>query len=262
VSKSDGIRRFFMARGTWLVAGLLAGLALGLSIAWMAALDPPVTFGPRTLRVGEGRDYSTIAGALAAAAPRDIVEIAPGEYQEALVVPSGVQLLAKVPGSVTLRAPEQSRDAIAITLSDGTGTRISGIRIVGSAQRPFAAGIRLAATDVTVDDVWIEANVDTGIDIVSDGDVTVRTTRFSGITGVPIRVGPMARPHLERDVFVHDPPARMPAIDVASDTNIQLRDNVFVGYPDAIKTDAARRGQLLQDNLIVGAPPASPRGSR
>src|SRR5262249_10624753 len=153
--------RFLLARGTWLVAGLLAGLALGLAIAWLAALDPVITLGPRTLRVGPGLDYTTIAGALAAAAPRDTVEVAPGEYQETLVVPSGVQLLAKVPGSVTLRAPEQSHDAIAITLADGSGTRISGVRIVGTVQRPFAVGVRLAAVDVTIDDVSIEATVGT-----------------------------------------------------------------------------------------------------
>jgi serine/threonine protein phosphatase PrpC len=259
------LRRFFLARGTWLVAGLLAGLALGLSIAWTAALDPPVALGPRTLHVGPGLEYSTIAGALAAAAARDTVEVAPGEYQETLVVPSGVQLLAKEPGSVTLRAPEQSHDAIAITLADGTGTRIGGLHIVGTTQRPFAVGVRLAATGVIIDDVSIAANVGAGIDIVSDGDVTVRTSRFSDISGVPIRVGPMARPRLERDVFVRVPAGRTPAIDAAPDADLQLRDNVFVGYPDPIRTDPAHRDQLLQSNVIVGAAaaPAVPhRGNR
>jgi serine/threonine protein phosphatase PrpC len=257
--KSDALRRFFLARGTWLVAGLLAGLGLGLWIAWTIALDPPVALGPRTLTVGQAAEYQTIASALAAASPRDTVEIDPGDYQEALVVPSGVQLVARVPGSVTLHAPDQSRDAVAVTLADGTGTRLSGLRIVGTAQRPFAVGVRVAASDAHVDDVAIEANVATGIDIVSDGDVTIRTSRFTDVDGVPVRAGAMARPLLEHDVFTHEPATRAPAIEIAAEAMPQLKNNVFIGYAEAIKDAGHREQQLLQHNLIVGAATAAPR---
>jgi hypothetical protein len=174
-----------------------------------------------------------------------------------------VQLVARVAGSVTLNAPEQSRDTIAITLADGTGTRISGVRIVGTPQRPLAVGVRVAASDARIEDVSIEANVAIGIDVVSDGDVTIRTSRFSDVDGLPVRVGSMARPHLEHDVFVHEPVTRSPAIDIAAEAMPQLKNNVFVGYPDAIK-DAGHRDQLLRQNLIVGsaAAPTPRRGNR
>jgi hypothetical protein len=259
---AGAVRRLLMARGTWLVAGLLAGLALGLSIAWTIAVDPQITLGPRTLQAGAA-EFPTIAAALAAASPRDTVEIEPGEYAETLTVPGGVQLVARVPGSVTLMAPAVPADAIALTLAEGTGTRISGVRIVGTAQRPFAVGVRLAASGAQVDDVSIEANVGVGMDIVSDGDVTVRTTRFSNVTGIPVRIGPMARPHLERDVFVREPAGRTPAIDVAPEALPQLTENVFVGYPEAVSGDAGHRDQLLRHNHVVGAgAPGARRGNR
>lgn len=258
-AQGAALRRFILARGTWLVAGLLAGLALGLWIAWTIALDPPVALGPRTLRVGQGAEYTTIGSALAVASPRDTVEIDPGDYQEALVVPGGVQLVARVPGSVTLNAPDQSRDAVAVTLADGTGTRVSGLRIVGTPDRPLAVGVRVAASDARIEDVSIEAHVAIGIDVVSDGDVTIRTSRFSDVDGLPVRVGSMARPHLEHDVFVHEPVTRSPAIDIAAEAMPQLKNNVFVGYADAIKDAGHREQQLQQHNLVVAAAAPSPR---
>jgi hypothetical protein len=255
-----GLRAFLLARGTWLVAGLLAGLALGLAIAWTIAMDEPVTVGPRTLQVGDsaGMPYRAIAPALAAAAAGDTVQIEPGEYQETLIVPAGVQLMARVPGSVTLTAPD-APDAVAVTLSEGAGSRISGVRIVGTPQRPFAIGLRLAAAGAEVNDLTIESNVGIGIDVVNDGVSIVRSSRLAAITGLPIRIGAMARPRFERDLFVKEA-GRSPAIEMAADSAPEFKDNVFVGYPEVIKTDSARRDLLLQHNLVV--PPSAPTGGR
>ena len=45
---------------------------------------------------------------MAAAAPRDTVQIGPGEYAETVVLSDGVNLVAREPGSVTLVAPPAS----------------------------------------------------------------------------------------------------------------------------------------------------------
>ena len=259
--------RLLMTRGAWLVAGLLAGLGLGLSIAWLVALDDPLALGPRTLHVGHetGMDYGTIAAALAAASPRDTVQVEPGDYEELLVVPGGVHLTARVAGSVTLGAPAQASDPIALTIAEGTGSRVSGLRIAGTTDRPFATGVRIAGDEAHVEDLTIESTVGIGIDVVSAGIVTVRNSRFAGISGVPVRLGAMTRPRFERDLFVHSANGHSPAIDAAPDSAPELRDNVFVGYAEVMKSDAARREDLLQHNLLVGTPAAAPatrRGNR
>ena len=76
------------------------------------------------------------------------------------------------------------------------------------------------------------------------------------VTGTPVRVTAAAHPLLERNVFLRQTPGRTPAVDVAADASPQLKDNVFVGYSEVLRADAARRDQLLQGNLIVGPAPA------
>jgi len=259
--------RLLMTRGAWLVAGLLAGLGLGLSIAWLVALDDPIALGPRTLHVGHetGMDYGTIAAALAAASPRDTVQVEPGDYEELLVVPGGVHLTARVAGSVTLGAPAQATDAIAVTIAEGTGTRVSGLRIAGTTDRPFATGVRIAGDEAHIEDLTIESNLGIGIDVISTGAVAIRNSRFAGISGLPVRLGAMTRPRFERDLFIHPASGHSPAIDAAADSTPELRDNVFVGYTEVMKPDAARREELMQHNLVVAAPATAPtqrRGNR
>jgi hypothetical protein len=64
----------------------------------------------------------------------------------------------------------------------------------------------------------------------------------------------MTQPRFERDLFVRDPGGHANAIEMAPDSSPELKDNVFIGYAEVIKTDAARRDQLLQQNLVVGLP--------
>jgi serine/threonine protein phosphatase PrpC len=220
MSTADRLRRLALARGTWLVAGLLAGLALGLAIAWTIASDEPVAIGPRTLRVGKeaGIEYGSITQALIAASPQDTIQIEPGDYEEAIVVPAGVHLLARVPGSVTIAPPSAGADTVAVTFSEGTGSRISGLRIAGTPQRPLGVGVRLLGDSAQIDDVTIEANVGIGIDIVGQGATMVRGSRLTSITGLPVRIGPMAKPRFERDLFVRDSGGRTPAIEAAADS--------------------------------------------
>ena len=245
----------YMTRGAWLVAGLVAGLALGLVLAWMLTLDDPASVGaPRTLRVdpAPGSEYTTIAAAMAAAAPRDTVEVAPGEYAEAVILADGVNLEAREPGTVTLVAPPATTGWTALRAEGRLGQQISGIRILGEAARPIGVGIRLAGHDLHVADVTVEGTLDVGVDVLNDGTISVRTSRLIGITGLPVRVVGPAHPRFNRNVFVRPATGRAPALDVTADAAPALTDNVFIGYTEVLKADAARRDQLLQGNLVLG----------
>ena len=254
------VARLLMTRGAWLVAGLLAGLGLGLALAWMLTFDDPVSVGaPRTLQVDQapGSEYTTIAAAMAAASPRDTVEIGPGEYAEAVVLSDGVNLEAREPGSVTLVAPLAATGWIALRAEGRLGQQISGIRILGEVTRPIGVGILLAGHELRVADVTIEGTVDVGVDVLNDGAISVRTSRLTGITGLPARVSGAAHPRFDRNVFVRLASGRAPAIDVTADATPELKDNVFIGYPEVLTTDAGRRDQMLQGNLIVGTTPSA-----
>jgi serine/threonine protein phosphatase PrpC len=250
-----------MTRGAWLVGGLLTGLVIGLALAWMLTLDDPASGGaPRTLLVdpAPGSEYTTIEAAMAAAAPRDTVEIAPGEYAEAIDLRDGVNLEAREAGTVTLVAPPATPDWVALRASGRLGQRISGIRILGEPSRPVGVGLRLAGHDVRVNDITVEGTIEVGLEIANDGDISVRTSRLTGITGIPVRVASGAHPRFERNTFLRQMPGRVPALEVAADASPELEDNVFVGYSEVLKADATRREQLLQGNLVIAPGAATP----
>ena len=249
-----------MTRGAWLVGGMLAGLVVGLLLAWMLTLDDPVSVGaPRTLVVdpAPGSEYTTIAAAMAVAAPRDTVEVAPGEYAEAVAVRDGVNLAARDAGTVTLVAPPDTPGWIALRAEGRLGQLISGIRILGEPSRPIGVGVRLSGHDLRVTDITIEGSIDVGLEVVNDGAISVRTSRLDGITGTPVKVGSAAHPLFEHNLFLRHTPGRTPAMEVTADAAPELKDNVFVGYSEVLKADAARRAQLLRSNLIVGPAPAA-----
>jgi hypothetical protein len=58
-------------------------------------------------------------------------------------------------------------------------------------------------------------------------------------------------------MFLRHTPGRAPALEVTADASPELKDNVFVGYSEVVKADAARREQLLRSNLIVGTAPSA-----
>ena len=91
------------SRTTWFALGALAGVLAALGLVWRVG-DPSTCTRPHPgCRGGTSGAFPQIAAALAAAMPGDTVRVEPGVYEERIVVPDGVDLVARVPGSVTLR---------------------------------------------------------------------------------------------------------------------------------------------------------------
>src|SRR5688500_9125526 len=98
-----------------LLVGLLGGLALNewlpfdtyvssrrpqtLSVG-LAAAGPPSPIG-----FGEAGQYPTIAAAMTASRPGDLIQLEPGEYAERVFLKDGANLTAREPGTVTVVAP-------------------------------------------------------------------------------------------------------------------------------------------------------------
>jgi serine/threonine protein phosphatase PrpC len=257
--RRDGaIRRFFRNRATWLVAGMLTGIAAGLSTAWMLPFEPALTpTTSRTLIVGgdapEG--FPSIAAALASAKPRDVVQVEPGEYSEALVLPDGVNLTARRPGTVVLVAPPGREGWVSLSASGSLGNRIDGISVLGRTDAPIAAGVRLAGHDIQVSDVTVQGTVALGFDISGDGEIVVRGSRLTDISGLPLRIGPKARPVIRQTHFVRaGAESRSPAVEIAPDATPEVTGNVFVGYKEIADVPRPGREQLSSDNHVIQAP--------
>jgi serine/threonine protein phosphatase PrpC len=255
-------RRLVASRIVALTVGMLAGLALALGLVTTLGLDDwPIFAGSRRLVVGgdSAGHYASIGAAISAARPRDVIRIEPGEYAEAVVLPAGVDLEARAAGTVTLVAPEGQSGWVAITASGTDGNRIAGIRVHGRANAPVAVGFRLAGHDLVVDDVAVEGHVGTGMDILNDGAVVVRSSRFADVEGVPIKIGPTAQPVIRQNVFTRSQHGLTPAaIDVAAGATPQLADNLFLGYTEASVVAAGtgegatvRARELLRGNYVI-----------
>ena len=268
------VRSILLSPVLWFTIGALAGVALALGLQRYLEDDPaPPVVESRRLVVGsapasgasvgpaDATRFATIAAALEAAAPRDVVEVEPGEYAEALTLPPGVQLVARVPGSVVLTALEGRQGWTSVAAGGSLGNRISGLRISGSPTAPIATAFRLTGHNVIVDDVAIDGQVDLGVDVGNDGEVTVRGSRFTGIRGLAIRTSEGAKPMLRQNVFVRGGAGSRAALDIGEGTAPQFVDNVFAGYTEReiLKTAgpatgpaaAARARALLKGNYVV-----------
>jgi serine/threonine protein phosphatase PrpC len=235
----------------WLFFGVLMGLAAAVGIA--AAFDLlPGGLAGRTLVVGgTSTGFGSIGAAMAAAGPRDTVQIEPGTYQEEVVLPDGVSLRATVAGTVRLIAPPGRLGWVSLTSTGARGNAVSGVRIVGTPEAPIATGLKLAGQDTSIEDVTLEGNIDVGIDVQNDGASVLRASRFQEISGLPLRIAGSARPVVRQNLFIQGARETGPAVHVQDAARPTLDGNVFVGYTEAIGAPPSQREHLVRGNFIA-----------
>jgi serine/threonine protein phosphatase PrpC len=158
-------------RGPLMGAGLfVAGLVVAAGAGYFTRelwTPAPVTIVPRVIVVN-----GSIAAALLAARPGDVVEIPPGEYREQVQLKQGVTLRARNPRDVTLRAAPMSHGP-AVIAEGIAGARVSGLRILADAAMPISTGILLKGAQVEIDDVEIRG-AGVGIEIQGAGSPMLR----------------------------------------------------------------------------------------
>jgi PPM family protein phosphatase len=246
----DSLRR---TRLTWLTVGLLAGLLSGLALAEWLPFDTYLTSRrPRTLSVGvAGGNYSTIAAAISASRPGDLIQLEPGEYAERVFLKDGVDLAAREPGTVTVVAPSGDLGWATITVNGRLGSRISGLRLLGRPTAPLPVALHLSGNDVTVDDVTIEGDVLVAVEVATAGSIAVHSSRFADVQDAAIRVKPGATPSIRHNIFIRKASSGPEvAIDVADSASPVLTANLFVGYANAVRWPAGGPG-LHRDNFFM-----------
>jgi hypothetical protein len=249
-------------RARWLTLGVVLGLGVGLGIPSLLAFDIPLL--PRPAREwvvgGAGPErLATIGAALRLARPGDVVTVEPGVYAESIVLPDGVALVAREPGTAVLVAPPGQPGWTALTLNSPRGNRVSGVRVRGQPDAPVAIGVRLTGDNLVLEDVIVEGTLTIGVDVEREGTILVRGCRFSELTGVPVRIGNKAKPVIRQSLFVRSASAGpSAAIDVAAESRPELVDNLFVGYGDGVRVLAGpgmlnRSEELFRGNFRIRA---------
>ena len=252
-AKPGRVRRTLHAinasRATWFVAGALTGVVGALALAWYVATTQMRA--PQTLIVAPdgSAPYRRISQAIADSRPGDVVRVEPGIYREYVELRSGADLVARVPGTVTIARPVGSTAAV-LALTGSFNVRVAGIRI--ESDTPVDVGVRITAPAATLELVEITGPIRQAIDVSPASAVTVRGSRFA-IPGLLLTVPDDAYATLVNSVAERSGGPGGTALAVGTSARLVLRGNVFSGYSgDVIEgVGAARRAELLAGNIVI-----------
>jgi serine/threonine protein phosphatase PrpC len=250
-------RAIVSSRATWFALGTLGGVIGALALtAYVATKQIPAS---QTLVVAPdgSAPFTGIMAALAASHPGDVVRVEPGVYREQVELRDGVDLVARVPGTVTIVQPADSGLPL-LSITGASNVRIAGIRI--DSETPVEIGVRIAAPTVTLDLIEITGQIRRAIDLSAASSLTIRGSRIA-TTGVMLGVSDDGDATLVNSVLVRTGTSGEPAVSLGPSAHLALRGNVFAGFgSDLINgVSTAQRAELLTGNIVVPAErPAAP----
>jgi serine/threonine protein phosphatase PrpC len=275
-------RAIVSSRMIWFTAGALGG-AFG-AIAWTAYVASHQVHGAHTLIVGPGgvSAFSTITAALAAARPGDVVRVEPGLYREQVEVGDGIDLVARVPGTVSILPPASGTNlppasnpnlpsasgasspaTPALSITGALNVRVAGIRIESQSETLDTA-VHITAPAATLELVEIAGRFRRAFVLSPASSVNVRGSRIS-VTDAVLAVpddshATFADSILTRTAKTVGSPAGAatgtpppPALSMSASAHLVLRGNVFAGFGTRIVDGVApaQRAELLAGNIVV-----------
>jgi serine/threonine protein phosphatase PrpC len=199
---------------------------------------------PDVLVVGIGDGgFATIGEALARARPGQTIEVGPGRYPERLVLRDGVSLASRTPRGAVLVPPRatqpggapagEGRGAAPAVVAIGVrGARFAGFRIAGNAAAPWAAGVRLDGSEVTIEEVEVTGAAGAGIEVRGADRSTVRYCYVHHNAGPGVVVTGEAAPRLLSNLIAGNgtrPGAAAMGVEVRESALPLLADNRIEG---------------------------------
>jgi hypothetical protein len=269
-------RAIVSSRMTWFALGALGGVFGAMALTeYVARVQGR---GSQTLIVapsGAGvSPYATISAALAAARPGDIVRVDPGTYRERVNLRDGVDLIARVPGTVSIAAEADGAGALPLlSISGALNVRVAGIKIESAADAPVDTAVSISAPAATLEMVEIAgarqafslsptssitvrgshiAVTDSLLAIPDDGHATFASsvlTRIGGNSGAsPNAAGTGSVPGANAG-----PATPSSALTLSPSAHVVLRGNVFAGFGTRILdgVSPAQRAELLAGNIVI-----------
>ncbi len=245
-------RAVVSSRATWFALGTLGGVVGALALTAYVATTQ--VRGARTLVVSAdgAAPFATITAALAASRPGDVVRVEPGVYREEVAWASGADLVARVPGTVTI-VHSGDGGAPVLAVAGASNVRIAGLAI--EADAPLEAAVRIAAPAATLELVEITGPIRRAIELAAGSSVTVRGSRVV-VSGIVLGLPNDGRAAFVNSVLVHTGPAVRAAITGDAAAHVVLQGNVFAGFGGEIVEGAspARRAELTAGNIVVRTP--------
>jgi hypothetical protein len=226
-------------------------------------MTPPASPAARTLVVGGQPGAGTfprIADAMTAARAGDTVQLEPGVYREQVAVRDGVDLVARVPGTVTLaRGDTATVEWVGVTADGSLNGRIAGIRIESTRESPVDVGIRVAGQGRTIELLELRGPMRSGIELRAPGAVTIQGS-FLAVQGTAVSMAEGSQATIANNVFFRTgQPAA--ALSLTGAARPALTRNIFAGFGvDIVKgLPAEQRRGLLDGNYVLASEPRPAR---
>jgi hypothetical protein len=246
------------SRTTWFAIGTFAGVVGALVLAWWAGSAGAAA--GRTLVVGpaEVATFARIEDAMRSARAGDVVQLEPGVYAERIVVPDGVDLVAREPGSVTVtRGPGVAGEWIAVTTAGTSSGRISGLRIESTPEHPIDVGLHVSGQGGTIQLVDVTGAMRAGIELGPASAVSIRGSLLA-VHGPAVTLDEGAQATLTNNTFLHAGRSAEAPIAIVGAAQLIAARNVFAGFGKVLvkaPSDDDWR-QILIGNVVVAAEPS------
>lgn len=241
--------------GAVCLAAVLSAGAIGLGA------DGGVTIGSRT--------YLSIQAAIHKAAPGAVILVAPGTYEENLVIDKPLTLKGRGAGDVTLEARDSERPAVVIR-GDGA-VALSGFTITGSKVGVQVQGSRvdLCENALFVEDVGIQAwslvqsqstvsantirgSQGTGLILAGTSSWRIDRNRFEGL-GTGLLLGGAIDAQVEgNDITACGDGVRIGASTTATLTGNRILGNLLSGVSLSGAAHATLADNTIRDNIGWG----------
>jgi serine/threonine protein phosphatase PrpC len=251
-------KRVLRSRTTWFTAGALAGVAGALVLAWQLGSLGLRERQTLTVGTGGGARFTSITDAMAVAQANDIVRVEPGVYRERVILRNGVDLMARIPGTVTIARPSNaSGEVVGISVFGSASSSVSGIRMESSATHPVEVGVRISGQGVTLEQMEFAGPMRAGIDVLPAGSIVVRGSLFA-VQGPALTLGDESSAIVTSNTILRTGPTGERPFTMAASSHAVFRRNVFAGFGTDVVRDmpAALRQQLLGGNYVVAAEPS------
>jgi serine/threonine protein phosphatase PrpC len=225
------------------------------------------TSGQLVVRAGE-----SISDALQRATAGSEVVVEPGEYREAVSLPSHVRLVSRIAGAAIIRLPANAGENDAAAIAVGvTGAVLVGFRIVGDATTPLGTGLLVQDSEVSMIDTDVSGATNVAIDISGASRVKVMASDIHNNPGAALAVRSGASARVTHNVFMKNAISpRTPApIILEEETDLSFAGNIFHDVPPAAFRSlseparvAVSRDNWFSDARASRATPPRSRGSR
>ena len=243
------------SRTTWFVTGTLLGVLGALGLMVYVARTQVKASETLVVSANGSAQYLGIGAAMREARPGDTVRVEPGDYVEQVVLTDGVDLVARVPGSVVISRPHGLHSSVAsLVARGGSVARVSGIRITASDELADATAIGVRGAGIALEMVEIDRHR-RSFEIAPGSSMSMQGSRVN-VGGPLVSIPETSQASFTNNIFVRTGAFADAPIVAAGTSRLTLNGNVFSGFePEIVKgVSAARRKEILSGNTVV--PPA------